>query len=455
MLRTVQLLSVALFLTTGCPNTNPGGADPVLVITAPTAGQHFNDNENVEVSLVATDLETPSTQLLVRISTDREEGVLLEGEQPDDDEGNMLRSVGMLSVGAHKLTFTVTDADQQTATGTRDIVIDTTDAPVAEITAPLQDDAFLEGDAIDFVGAVSDENDALDSLAVTWTTDGPTQSGDPELYSGLASASGDTSFVDSELLEGAHTITLTVRNSAGLEGLDTVGVDVLGLGSFDGDGDCFCADDPCLDSVDPGCSTLEEGDCDDNDSAIHPDASETSCDGVDNDCDPATLDEFDSDTDGVGSCSDCDDNEAEVFPGNPEICDGLDNDCANGVDDGLSTDADGDGFYATGSCQTPGGDCQDGDPAINPGVAEDQCDGVDNNCDGQVDPSPADSDADGANECLDCNDSDPALNLIDVDADTFSSCAGDCNDSSNAVNPAATEISYDDEIGRASCRERV
>ena len=63
--------------------------------------------------------------------------------------------------------------------------------------------------------------------------------------------------------------------------------------------------------------------------------------------------DFDRDGDGytsIGSCSgtadDCDDNNADIYPGAPEICDGIDNDCNSQIDDGIAfTDLDGDGYY--------------------------------------------------------------------------------------------------------------
>lgn len=68
---------------------------------------------------------------------------------------------------------------------------------------------------------------------------------------------------------------------------------------------------------------------------------------VDNTC--LTLADFDGD--GFIAANDCDDANAAVFPGNPEVCDGLDNDCNTQVDDGISgifatyyLDADGDGY---------------------------------------------------------------------------------------------------------------
>ena len=54
------------------------------------------------------------------------------------------------------------------------------------------------------------------------------------------------------------------------------------------------------------------------------------------------------------------------------------------------------------------------EPAVNPAAAE-SCNLVDDNCDGIIDEG------------------------FDQDMDGFSSCAGDCDDSDPAVNPAATE----------------
>ncbi len=51
-----------------------------------------------------------------------------------------------------------------------------------------------------------------------------------------------------------------------------------------------------------------------------------------------------------------------------------------------------------------------------------------------------DQDGDGAPAGRDCDDTDPALNLDDADGDGFSTCAGDCDDHDQAVNPAAREL---------------
>ncbi len=83
--------------------------------------------------------------------------------------------------------------------------------------------------------------------------------------------------------------------------------------------------------------TALAGDCNDNNSAINPGATEI-CDGLDNDCDGNLLPgEVDNDGDGYMVCAgDCDDNDASVNPGATEVCNGIDDDCDGDIDEGLS-----------------------------------------------------------------------------------------------------------------------
>ncbi|WP_370476087.1 MopE-related protein [Tamlana flava] len=214
-------------------------------------------------------------------------------------------------------------------------------------------------------------------------------------------------------------------------------------------------------------------DCNDNEADSYPGNTEV-CDGIDNDCD-GQIDEgventYYADTDGDGygdagssilACSapegyvsnntDCNDNEANAYPGNTEVCDGIDNDCDGQVDEGVKNtyyaDTDGDGYGDAGAsilaCSAPSGyvsnntDCNDNESASYPGNVE-VCDGIDNDCDGQVDEGVkntyyADSDGDGygdMNNALEAC-SQPAGYVTD---------STDCDDSDANINPGEVEI---------------
>jgi hypothetical protein len=120
-----------------------------------------------------------------------------------------------------------------------------------------------------------------------------------------------------------------------------------------------------------------DGDCNDDDPAVNPEAREV-VNGIDDNCDGFT----DEDLDGDGFTTldgDCDDTNPSINPYATEICnDNIDNNC-NGQTDVDEPDSDGDGF---GPCA---GDCNDSEPGIGPGAVEDPTDELDNDCDGETD----------------------------------------------------------------------
>ncbi|HJN77877.1 MAG TPA: MopE-related protein [Myxococcota bacterium] len=218
----------------------------------------------------------------------------------------------------------------------------------------------------------------------------------------------------------------------------------------------------------------DDTDCDDSSAEVFPDAGEQ-CDELDNDCDgevdedvlTSWFEDADGDTYGdasspledcnppegwVADDTDCDDTDANAFPGNPEVCDEADNDCNGEIDEGVTTtfyeDGDGDGYGSSASaesCELPtgyaevDGDCDDYDSAVNPDAAE-SCNGVDDDCDGDTDEDDAvdaqswysDSDGDGYG--------DASTETISCYGDSSQvSDATDCDDSDADIYPGADE----------------
>ncbi len=233
----------------------------------------------------------------------------------------------------------------------------------------------------------------------------------------------------------------------------------------DGDGFGTSASGTQVSCTPPTGYSLLGTDCDDTRASVNPRAMEL-CDGRDNNCNgladavvsPGNLEDDDGDGVADAMCmpagGDCDDLNAAVRgTGTPELCDGYDNDCDGMVDESAAAsmwyvDADMDGYgdstaAAMMSCMpiagrvTVGGDCDDANPARRPGLP-DRCDTVDNDCDGTVDEDQPpsiwypDADHDGAG----------------ADTPTTAACTmpagmvaapGDCNDTSAAIHPGATE----------------
>jgi len=153
-----------------------------------------------------------------------------------------------------------------------------------------------------------------------------------------------------------------------------------------------------------------DNDCNDADADINPDAVETAqlppYEQVDENCDGEKADLVgageDADEDGfTPEDGDCNDHDADVNPDATEVCNDVDDDCDGAIDrDAVDmttwyADTDGDGYgdpkWHTTKCDRPeddfvtnNTDCNDTDADINPGATE-LCDSADNDCDGTVD----------------------------------------------------------------------
>jgi hypothetical protein len=148
---------------------------------------------------------------------------------------------------------------------------------------------------------------------------------------------------------------------------------------------------------------------------------------VDNNDDTGTTPPvLDADRDGFSTADgDCNDTDPAVNPDAEEVCDDVDNNCDGSRDEGVQVkfyaDRDGDGFGGqqdgldrddfayTCTPDPPAGyavapdDCDDSNAYVHPGAIE-TCDGQDNDCNGQTDEAGDgrdDQDADGVLDCID------------------------------------------------------
>ncbi|GDX83630.1 hypothetical protein LBMAG42_54410 [Deltaproteobacteria bacterium] len=271
-------------------------------------------------------------------------------------------------------------------------------APEIGFLDPRNGDLFDKDDPIRVEILAGDMDGAsLEAVALVW--DGPITEAPPA----VPGLDGLADFTLDPLPLGDYTITVTATDPDGLVTTASVSFSVV---ERDADGDGFETEG------------LGGQDCDDHDATVNPSGVEV-CDGIDNDCD-GTIDDgvllpYWADVDGdsygdinaeITDCSappgyventdDCDDTEADRWPGNPEVCDGLDNDCNEVIDEDVKDpfwgDADGDGYgdenTPTEACSAPSGyvanaeDCLDTDAAVSPAETEVCHDGLDNDCDG-------------------------------------------------------------------------
>jgi beta propeller repeat protein len=195
------------------------------------------------------------------------------------------------------------------------------------------------------------------------------------------------------------------------------------------EGSCFPPPGPAMHYV------TDHTDCNDNDSSVHPGATEIPVNGKDDDCNPATPDIIDSDGDGLNDAAEA------LYGTNPNDSDSDD----DGINDGIEVDMGTNPLNAD-SDSDGSNDSDDNCPLVFNDQTDTDGDYIGNPCD---DDDDNDGFLDGADKCpLNYNpgqedyDTDGIGDLCDPDADgdgyiSVLSGGDDCIDYDPSVNPGA------------------
>jgi len=339
----------------------------------------------------------------------------------------------------------------------------------------------IPGDCNDGNGSINPNATDIANNGIDENCDGVDNNGLDNDGDGFTVAQGDCNDNNDQVNPGATETCDSIDNDCDGD-IDDADADVTGTGTYflDNDGDGFAGSSTVNACSQPAGTYTSQTDCDDNSTAIYPNATEVVNDGIDQDCDGGDVCYVDADDDGFRSESmvdsadldctdsgeaestdslDCDDSLASVNPNATEICDSIDNDCDGDIDDADASvdvtsgttyfaDNDNDLYGGTDSlqaCSRPAGyvtnsdDCDDTNAALKP--IDTDGDGV-NRCNDDCDDNdefsyPGAAESESATECMTDADND---GYGDTTAPSGGTAGTDCDDSEPAKNPGADEV---------------
>ncbi len=243
-----------------------GPGSPAVVLLGPTPGQRVGPSEVLNVVAAVTDVEDPFDTILCEL-IDVPQGSLWTGSP--SATGSLTVPLS-LSPGVHSLTLNAIDSDGNVGSAAVSFEVLEDGRPVPTITSPLDGANYDLGQEISFRGTVSDDATPVELLSLVWSSD---VSG--TIATTGADSSGATSTAGT-LPAGIHTILLSATDEGALTGSASVVIVVTDPLTRDDDGDGW---------------TENDGDCDDTELRVNPDATDL-CDDLDNDCSGSVNDDF-------------------------------------------------------------------------------------------------------------------------------------------------------------------
>ncbi len=341
---------------------------PVVSIVRPLDGSAFDPNEVIEIEAVADDSQDAPEELSL-YWTSSLDGQL--GEGAPDSNGEIYLALTELTAGVQAITLTVVDTNGESASETVSLNVgygSGEGAPTVIFVGPAEGSEISGGDGLTVVGTVTDEQQPWDTLDITLTS-----SIDGNLWLGNPASTGTVTADLDPLTIGPHILTLIAEDEDGNIGQASVNITVLEDGrpevSIDSptSGETFSITDTISfqgtvvdDETEANLLRVTwESDIDGVLTTGNPDSSGftavgrrlsegthtvtlTAIDDEDKIGNASVVvvvaDPLNTDDDGDGMTEnegDCDDRDATVYLGAPELCDALDNDCDGEINEDM------------------------------------------------------------------------------------------------------------------------
>ena len=184
-------------------------------------GDSFVLGEAIVFQAVALDEEISTEDLEIVWLSDKD-GEL--GTGLVDSSGEVNFSYSDLSADTHTIQFKVKDELESSCSDS--IVISIGTPPLLSLTSPTDGDIVTEGELVQFVGTVQDDEDLPSSLAITWESDI-----DGEFSTQSANSNGELALNTTSLSLGLHSITITAMDSNGFSDSELISLRVNALPS--------------------------------------------------------------------------------------------------------------------------------------------------------------------------------------------------------------------------------
>ena len=210
-----MIVSLLFFSCSNDKTVNINNASPEATIVSHNPGDTVVEGTTVDFVAALTDPNHDTDDLIAAWYANGE-------EQCDflspNEQGDSICSI-LINPDLTEVRVEVRDPKNAVGQSILDVVVTTTEPPVAQIIRPESEGVYTEGVPITFEAIATDEEDSSSALTLTWSSD---QDGVLDVTGSIES----TGFYEGSgtLLEGEHTITLLVEDTNGKTAEDSVDV---------------------------------------------------------------------------------------------------------------------------------------------------------------------------------------------------------------------------------------